>query len=86
MNGDFISVGEVLKLVPPFKRNKQESLGFIVNVDTALAMINHKQEAILYKIVLTHVSGGPGTAVTGTSTIGRNVKYFCKTLTYGKEP
>ena len=25
MNGDFISVGEALKLVPPFKGNKQDS-------------------------------------------------------------
>jgi len=35
MNGDFISVGEALKLVPPFKGDKQEVLAFIGNVDTA---------------------------------------------------
>jgi hypothetical protein len=32
-NGDFISVGEALKLVPPFSGNKQEVLTFIGNVD-----------------------------------------------------
>jgi hypothetical protein len=36
MNGDFISVGEAIKLVPPFKGNKQEVLAFNGNVDTAL--------------------------------------------------
>ena len=35
MNGDFISVGEALKLVPYFKGNKQGALAFIGNVDTA---------------------------------------------------
>ena len=51
MSGDFISVGEALKLVPPFKGNKQEVLAFIGNVDTAFAVINPSQEAILYKFV-----------------------------------
>ena len=37
MNGDFISVGEALKLLPPFKGDKQEVLAFIGNVDTAFA-------------------------------------------------
>jgi hypothetical protein len=35
INGDFISVGEALKLVPLFKGNKQEVLAFIGNVGTA---------------------------------------------------
>jgi hypothetical protein len=57
MSGDFISVGEALKLVPPFKGNKQEILEFIGNVDTAIAVINPSQEAILYKFVQTRISG-----------------------------
>jgi hypothetical protein len=49
MNEEFISVGDALKLVPPFKGNKQEVLAFIGNVDTACGVINPEQEAILYK-------------------------------------
>ena len=51
MNGDFISVGEALKLIPPFKGDKQKVLAFVGNVDTAFAVINPSQEAILYKFV-----------------------------------
>jgi hypothetical protein len=47
MNGEFISMGEALKLVPPFKGNKQEVLAFIGNVDTAFAVTNPEQAAIL---------------------------------------
>jgi len=65
MNGDFISVGEALKLVPgealklvpPFKGDKREVLAFIGNVDTAFAVLNPSQEAVLYKFVLTRISG-----------------------------
>jgi hypothetical protein len=64
MNGEFISVGEALKLVPPFKGDKQEVLAFIGNVDTAFAVINPSQEDILYKFVLTRISGEPRTAVS----------------------
>jgi hypothetical protein len=64
MNGDFISVGEALKLVPPFKGNKQEVLAFIGNVDTAFAVINPSEEAILYKFALTRISGEPRTAIS----------------------
>jgi hypothetical protein len=63
MNGDYISVGEALKLVPPFKGDKREVLAFIGNVDTAFAVINPEQEAILYKFVLTRISGEPRTAI-----------------------
>ena len=62
-NGDYISLSEALKLVPPFKRNKQEVLAFIGNVDTAFAVINPEQEAILYKFVLTRISGKTRTAI-----------------------
>ena len=63
MSGEFISIGEALKLVPPFKGNKQEVVAFIGNVDTAFAVINPEQEAILYKFVLTRISGEPRTAI-----------------------
>ena len=63
MNEEFISVGEALKLVPPFKGNKQEVIAFIGNVDTAFAVISTEQEAILYKFVLTRISGEPRTAI-----------------------
>jgi hypothetical protein len=64
MNGDFISVGEALKLVPPFKGDKQEVLTFIGNVDAAFAVINPGQEAILHKFVLTRISVEPRTAIS----------------------
>ena len=64
MSGDFISVGEALKFLPPFKGNKQEVLAFIGNVDTAFAVINSSQEAILYKFVLTRISGEPRMAIS----------------------
>jgi hypothetical protein len=64
MSNEFISLGEALKLVPPFKRDKQEVLAFIGNVDTAFAVINPEQEAILYRFVLTRISGEPRTAIS----------------------
>jgi len=63
MNGDFISVGEALKLVPYFNGNEQEVLAFIGNVDTAFAVINPVQEDVLYKFVLTWISGETWTAI-----------------------
>lgn len=64
MNGDFISVGEALKLVPYFKGNKQEVSALIGNVDTAIAVINPVQENVLYKFVLPRISAEPRTAVS----------------------
>jgi hypothetical protein len=58
-----ISIGEALKLVKPFQGNEQEVLAFIGNVDTAFVVINPNQEAILYKFVLTRISGKPRTAI-----------------------
>lgn len=64
MSNEFINLGEALKLVPPFKGDKQEVLAFIGNVDTAFAVINPEQEAILYRFVLTRISGEPRTAIS----------------------
>jgi len=57
MNEEFISVGEALKPLPSFRGNKQEVLAFIGNLDTAFPVISPEQEAILYKFVLTRISG-----------------------------
>jgi hypothetical protein len=59
MNGEYISVGEALKLIPPFKGSKSEVLAFIGNVDTAFSVINPNQEHTLYKFVLIHIFGEP---------------------------
>jgi hypothetical protein len=64
MNDDFISVGEALKLVPYFKGNKEEILAFIVNMNTAFALINPVQDNVLYKFVLTRISGEPRIAMS----------------------
>ena len=64
MSEEFISIGEALKLVPPFKGNKQEVLAFIGKVDTAFVVINPEQEAILYKFVLTRICCEPRTAIS----------------------
>jgi hypothetical protein len=64
MNGDFISLGEALKLVPYFKGDKQAVLAFIGNVDTAFAVINPVQENVLYKFVLMWINGEPQTAIS----------------------
>jgi hypothetical protein len=64
MNGDFISLGEALKLVPYFKGDEQEVLALIGNVDTAFAVMNPVQEDMLFKFVLTRISGEPRTAIS----------------------
>jgi len=64
MNGDFTSVVEALMLIPLFKGNKQEFLAFTGNVDTAFAVINPSQEAILYKFVQMRISGKPRTSIS----------------------
>ena len=60
----YISVTEALKLVCPFKRDKREVLAFISNVDTAFEVIDPEQTDILYRFVLTRISGEPRTAIT----------------------
>jgi hypothetical protein len=79
MNGDFISVGEALQLVPYFKGNKQEVLALIGNVDTAIAVINPEQEDVLYKFVLPWISGERRTAVSHRNLDNwENLKAFLK--------
>jgi hypothetical protein len=81
MYGDFISVGKALKLVPPFRENKQVVLEFTGNVDTAFAVINPRQEEISYKFVLTRISGGPRMAISHKNLDNWADLSFCKTLT-----
>jgi len=86
MNEEFFSVGETLKLVPPFRGNKQEMLAFIGNVDTAFALVNPEQEAILYKFVLTRISGEPRTAISHRNLdSGAELQEYCETRTSKRE-
>jgi hypothetical protein len=62
MSEEFVCVGKALKLVSPFKGNKQEVLAFMGNVDRAFAVINPSEEDILYKFVLTRISREPQSA------------------------
>jgi len=50
---EYISVGEALKLVAPFKGEKRDILAFIAKVDTAFEVIDPRNEGILFKFVLT---------------------------------
>lgn len=61
---EYISVSEALKLVSPFKGDRKEVLAFISNVDTAFEVINPDNADVLYKFVLTRISGEPRTAIT----------------------
>jgi hypothetical protein len=56
---DHISVSEALKIVNPFKGDKNEVLAFISNVDRALEVINPDNSDVLYKFVLTSITGEP---------------------------
>jgi len=67
MNGNFVSVGKALKLVPYFKCNKQEILAFIGNANMAIAVIQPIQDCVLYNFVLTRVSGEPLTVICHTN-------------------
>jgi hypothetical protein len=58
-----ISVSEALKLVNPFKGDKKEVLAFISNVDTAFEVINPDNSDVLYKFVLTRISGESRVAI-----------------------
>jgi hypothetical protein len=60
---DYISVGEALKLVTPFKGEKREVLAFIANVTTEFEVIDPRNEGTLFKFVLTRISGEPRTAI-----------------------
>jgi hypothetical protein len=60
---EYISVGEALKLVTPFKGEKREVLAFIANVTTAFEVIDPTNEGTLFKFVLTRISGEPRTAI-----------------------
>jgi hypothetical protein len=61
---DSISVSEALKLVSLFKGERKEVLTFISNVDTAFEEINPDNADLLYKFVLTRISGEPRVAIT----------------------
>jgi hypothetical protein len=60
----YISVSEALKLVCPFKGDKAEVLAFISNVNTAFEVIDPERADVLYKFILTRISGEPRVAIT----------------------
>jgi hypothetical protein len=60
----YVSVSEALKLVCPFKWDKVEILAFIANVDTAFEVTDPKRADVIYKFVLTRISGEPRVAIT----------------------
>ena len=60
---EYISLGEALKLVAPFRGEKRDVLAFIANVDTAFEVIDPRNEGTLFKFVLTRISGEPRTAI-----------------------
>jgi hypothetical protein len=60
----YVPVSEALKLVCPFKGDKAEILAFIANVDTAFEVIDPERADVLYKFVLTRISGEPRVAIT----------------------
>jgi len=60
---DYISVGEALKLVAPFKGDKRDVLAFIANVDTIFQVIEPRNARTFFKFLLTRISGKPRTAI-----------------------
>ena len=60
---EYISVGEALKLVAQFKGEKRDVLAFIANVDTAFEVIDPRNGGILFKFMLTRISGEPKIAI-----------------------
>jgi len=74
-----ISVDEALKLLAPFKGEKRDVLAFIANVDTAFEVIDLRNEGILFKFVLTRISGEPITAIAYRNLENwENLKEFLK--------
>jgi hypothetical protein len=59
-----ISVSEALKLVSPFKGDKREVLAFISNVDAAFELIDPEHSDVLYKFLLTRISGESRVAIS----------------------
>jgi hypothetical protein len=63
MNGDFISLGEALKLVPYFKGDKQEVLAFIGNVDRAFGVIIRCRRLCCLSFFFMRISGETRAAI-----------------------
>jgi len=63
MAGEFVSLGEALKLISPCSDEKKDILSHISRVDTAFEVIDPNQGNKLYKFVLTSISGETRTAV-----------------------
>jgi len=82
---EYMSVSEALKLMSPFKKDKREVLAFISNVDTAFEAINPENSHILYKSVLTRISGEPQVAITHRNLENwDDLRTFLKKRVHGK--
>jgi len=57
MAGEFVGLGQALKLISPCSGEKKDILSFTSNVDTAFEVIDPNQGNKLYTLVLTSISG-----------------------------
>ena len=82
---EYIPVGEALQLVSPFKGEK-EVLAFMSNVDTAFEVIKPEHSDILYKFVLTRISGEPRVAIAHRTLENMNFlvrsRYYMSPITF----
>ena len=60
---EYISVGEALELVAPFKGEKRDVLAFITKIDTAFRVTDPRNEGTLFKFMLTRISVEPRTVI-----------------------
>ena len=81
---EFISVGEALKLVAPFKGEKRDVLAFIANVDTAFEVIDPRNVSTLFKFVLTRIRGEPRTAIAHRNLGNGRIEGIFEEYLYGK--
>jgi hypothetical protein len=60
---EYISICEALKLITPFKGEIREVISFIAKVNTAFEVTDPRNATILYRFVLTIISGETRTAI-----------------------
>jgi hypothetical protein len=63
MAGEFVSLGEALKLISPCSCEKKDVLSFTSNVDAAFEVMEPNRGNKLYKFLLLCICGEPRTAI-----------------------
>jgi hypothetical protein len=63
MAGEFVSLGEALKLISPCSGEKKDILSFTSNIDTVFEITDPNQRNQLYQFVLTCIREEPRTAI-----------------------